>query len=105
MSLIYELAWHEGTSPIAALVQTRIQKISEKHNILRETLWDSSQSSQLRTAKVKRCAGSVPKKWFLQLGWEFKLERSEVDVTTMSQEIEQFKAQITNNSGKPKKYL
>ena len=44
--------------------------------------------------KVKQCAGSVPKKRFFQLGWEFKVEHSEV-VTTISQEIEQFKAQIT----------
>ena len=96
---IYELTRHEGTSPIAAVVQTWIQKISEKLNIMirySERLYGVlvNRANYIRR-KVKQCAGSVPKKRFLQLGWEFKLERSEVEVNAISQDIEQFKAQIT----------
>ena len=73
---IYELTRHEGTSPIVAVVQTWIQKISEKLNIMirySERLYGVlvNRANYIRR-KVKQCAGSVPKKRFLQLGWEFK---------------------------------
>lgn len=105
---IYELTWHEGTSPIAAVVQTWIQKISEKLNIMirySERLYGVLVNRANYTRrKVKQCAGSIPKKRFLQLGWEFKLERSEVEVNAISQDIEQFKAQITTLESQ-KKFL
>ena len=83
---------------MAAVVRTWIQKIGEKLNIViqySERLYGLliNRANYIRR-KVRLCSGTVPKKRFLQLEWEFQLEHSEVEVAAMSREIEQFKVQV-----------
>ena len=97
---IYELTRQDGTSPVAATVQTWIQKIGEQFGVViqySERLYRLlvNRANNIRR-KVRQHSGSIPKQKFLQLTWELKLHSTEVEVAAMGSKIKALEAEVSS---------
>lgn len=97
---IYELTRQDGTSPVAATVQTWIQKIGEKLGVViqySERLYRVLVNRANNVwRKVRQHSGSIPKQKFLQLTWELKLHITEFEVAAMGSKIKALEAEVSS---------